>query len=78
MTSDNENEKGEIIIIGADEDGVFNGVMTLKQIFEQGTDGTFAQVNIADYPNIIQRGVIEGFYGYPWSFEACFIFNNIF
>lgn len=69
-TSDNENEKGEIIIIGADEDGVFNGVMTLKQIFEQGTDGTFAQVNIADYPNIIQRGVIEGFYGYPWSFEA--------
>ena len=69
-TSDNENEKGEIIIIGADEDGVFNGVMTLKQIFEQGIDGTFAQVNIADYPNIIQRGVIEGFYGYPWSFEA--------
>lgn len=69
-TSDNENEKGEIIIIGADEDGVFNGVMTLKQIFEQGIDGTFAEVNIVDYPNIIQRGVIEGFYGFPWSFKA--------
>lgn len=68
-TSDNENEKGEIII-GADEDGVFNGVMTLKQIFEQGIDGTFAEVNIVDYPNIIQRGVIEGFYGFPWSFKA--------
>lgn len=67
--SDDKNKKGEIIIVGADEDGAFNAVMTLKQMFEQGKDKKIVETHISDYPNIKQRGVIEGFYGYPWTFE---------
>lgn len=67
--SDDENTHGEVLLVGADEDGAFNAVMTFKQMLEQGTEDRFAEVNISDYPNIKQRGVIEGFYGFPWSFE---------
>ena len=68
-SSNDQNDKGEVIIVGADEDGAFNAVMSLKQMLDQDVEGKFAEVNISDYPNIKQRGVIEGFYGYPWSFE---------
>ena len=67
--TNDENAYGEVKIVGTDEDGVFNGLMTLKQMIEQGSDGKFAEVKIEDYPNIKSRGVIEGFYGFPWSFE---------
>lgn len=68
--TDNENPKGSISIIGADKDGAYYGVMTLAQILDQTTaDGKFAEGEIRDYPNIKLRGYVEGFYGYPWSFE---------
>ena len=42
--SNDENAKGEINIVGADEDGAYYGVMTLTQLMEQGKeDGTFAE-----------------------------------
>ena len=43
---------------------------TFTQMLEQKTeDGRFAEVSIYDYPSIKLRGYVEGFYGYPWSFE---------
>jgi hyaluronoglucosaminidase len=69
-TSDDENIKGNISIVGSDEDGAYYGVLTLGQILEQSTvEGRFAEVNISDYPEIEFRGYIEGFYGEPWSHE---------
>ena len=68
--SNDENAKGEINIVGADEDGAYYGVMTLTQMMEQGKeDGTFAETVISDYPDVKLRGFVEGFYGYPWDFE---------
>lgn len=70
IASDDENAKGEVTIVGADEDGAFYGVMSFVQMLEQKTeDGKFAEVSIYDYPSIKLRGYVEGFYGYPWTFE---------
>ena len=68
--SNDVNEKGEIKIIGADSDGAYYGLMTLTQMLEQQTaDGKIAETVISDYPTVKLRGFVEGFYGYPWSFE---------
>lgn len=70
IASDDKNAKGKVTIVGADEDGAFYGVMSFTQMLEQKTeDGKFAEVAIYDYPSIKLRGYVEGFYGYPWSFE---------
>lgn len=71
LYSDNdENTKGEIRVIGADEAGAWNGVLSLAQLLDQkNEEGKFAEVLVADYPDIKLRGFVEGFYGYPWSFE---------
>ena len=67
--SDDDNEKGEIKIIGADSDGAYYGIVTLSQMLKQKTDGKIAETVISDYPSVKLRGFVEGFYGYPWSFE---------
>ncbi|MFI3294815.1 MAG: beta-N-acetylglucosaminidase domain-containing protein [Rikenellaceae bacterium] len=54
-------------IIGYNERGAFYGIQTLKQL-EQ--DGKIPTVKINDYPDIEHRGVVEGFYGTPWSHEV--------
>lgn len=71
LVSDNDaNEKGTIVITGHDQDGVYNGVLTLGQMLDQKTeDGRIAEAVISDYPDILLRGAIEGFYGIPWTFE---------
>lgn len=68
--TDDENIKGQVTIIGADEDGAYYGVLTLGQMLDQGSaDGSFAEATISDYPNIKLRGFVEGFYGFTWSFQ---------
>lgn len=71
LASDNDaNTRGQVTIIGADEDGAYYGVLTLEQMLKQKTeDGSFAEAVISDYPSIKLRGFVEGFYGFPWSFE---------
>ena len=59
--------KGEIVIAGADERGTYYGVQTLAQLL---TLSKLPQVEITDYPDVPFRGVVEGFYGTPWSHEA--------
>ena len=58
-----------IQIIGTDGDGVYYGVMSLKQLFDQKVNGNIANVEVSDYPDVKFRGYIEGFYGIPWSHE---------
>lgn len=55
-----------IVIAGNDERGTLYGVRTLEQLFK---DGVIPEVEIVDYPEIAFRGVVEGFYGTPWSME---------
>lgn len=56
-----------IIVAGQDERGTFYGVQTLKQLLK---DNQLPEVEIKDFPSIGSRGVVEGFYGIPWSHEA--------
>lgn len=64
-------QKG-INIIGYDERGAFYGIQTLRQIMESpiASQGSLPCLAIADYPDLPYRGVVEGFYGAPWSHEV--------
>jgi len=54
-----------IVIAGNNGKGTFYGVQTLRQLL---AGDTVEPVAITDWPATANRGVIEGFYGNPWSF----------
>ncbi len=54
----------EVMIAGADETGLYYGVQSLLAMM---ADGLLEQCTIADAPDVPFRGVVEGFYGTPWS-----------
>lgn len=59
-------DKDKIVIAGSDDRGVYYGVRTLTQLLD---NGMVRAVEITDYPHVRFRGVVEGFYGTPWSFD---------
>ena len=59
-------EKG-IVIAAADKQGLFYGVQTLLGI---AREGKLELCTVKDWPDVPFRGVVEGFYGTPWSHEA--------
>ncbi len=65
------NEDG-VEIAGYDERGAFYGMQTLRQILASPVcrDGKMPHLAINDYPDLPYRGVVEGFYGNPWSHEV--------
>lgn len=56
-----------ITLAGNDERGTYYAVRTFMQLFR---DNQLPQVEIRDYPDVRFRGVVEGFYGTPWSHSA--------
>lgn len=54
----------EVVIAGNDESGTFYGVQTFLQIRKKRN---VMGCEITDWPSVSCRGVIEGFYGNPWS-----------
>ena len=59
-------EYDKIVVAGNDARGTYYGVQTLKQLLDADK---LPLVEIKDYPDISARGVVEGFYGNPWTFE---------
>lgn len=59
-----------ISILGYDERGAFYGLQTLRQIVAQAENGLLPCVRVNDWPDLPSRGVVEGFYGAPWSHQA--------
>lgn len=59
-----------ISIMAYDERGAYYGLQTLRQIVEQHPDGQLPCLSINDWPDLPARGVVEGFYGTPWSHQA--------
>jgi hyaluronoglucosaminidase len=58
--------KGAVSLSGADGDGQFHGVQTLRQLLRP--DGTaFTAAVVRDWPGTAVRGITEGFYGTPWT-----------
>lgn len=60
-------DKEGIVVADADRRGVFYGVQTLVQLIALPK---LPLVEVTDYPDVPYRGVVEGFYGVPWSREA--------
>ena len=57
-----------ISITGYDERGAFYGIQTFRQLVENAEEpGKLPYLTIADWPDLPNRGVVEGFYGTPWS-----------
>ena len=56
--------KNKVVIAGADEAGTYYGVQTFLQMASQPE---VMQAEVTDYPDVLERGVVEGFYGNPWS-----------
>lgn len=59
-------EKGIHIGI-CDDRSLFYAVQTLSQLVNKNK--MIPVCSIKDYPDIVFRGVVEGFYGTPWSYE---------
>lgn len=55
-----------VTIVGNDETGAFYGIQTLRQLLD-GDAKSLPSLEIYDWPALESRGVVEGFYGEPWS-----------
>lgn len=56
-----------VTLTGADGDGLFHAVQTLRQLLRP--DGRLAAAVVRDWPGTAVRGITEGFYGTPWTHE---------
>lgn len=62
------NGRPTIVLDGHDATGTFYAVQTLRQLIERrGQESMVPGVVVRDWPAQAVRGVIEGFYGTPWS-----------
>ncbi len=61
--------KAQVVILGENTDAVFYGLATLEQVLDNGT-GNLSPVVFYDYADVKYRGVIEGYYGVPYSMEV--------
>ncbi|GGW40335.1 beta-N-acetylglucosaminidase domain-containing protein [Streptomyces griseoloalbus] len=54
-----------VSLTGADGDGLFHAVQTLRQLLRP--DGRLTAALVRDWPGTAVRGITEGFYGTPWT-----------
>ena len=57
-------EKNKVIIAGNDDSGTYYGVQTFTQMASQPN---VMCATVTDYPSVPQRGLVEGYYGNPYS-----------
>ncbi|MCP9610496.1 beta-N-acetylhexosaminidase family protein [Coprobacter tertius] len=62
--------KGKIVILGNNEGSAFYAMASLEQILEQAKGGPLKETSIEDFAYMQYRGIVEGFYGYPYTM-AC-------
>lgn len=62
-------DKNGIEITGYDEIGAFYGIQTLRELVQSpvSAGGRLPFVEVRDWPDLPFRGVVEGFYGNPWT-----------
>lgn len=60
---------GLVDIAAYDDAGAFYAIQTLRQIVDSpiSSEGVIPAMMITDWPTLKYRGVVEGFYGEPWS-----------
>jgi hyaluronoglucosaminidase len=71
LASGRVSGRGVVVIDGHDGAGSFYGAQTLAQLWTTTTIGAAVPgVVVRDWPTLPVRGVIEGFYGVPWTQQA--------
>jgi hypothetical protein len=69
-----------VVLAGVDATGTFYAVQTLRQLLVvSGQGAVLHDVAVRDWPAMPIRGVIEGFYGPPWSTDdriSQFVFDG--
>ena len=65
----NQGRQAEVVILGEHSDATFYGLASLEQILERGTQQLPA-VTLFDYADQQSRGLVEGYYGYPYSLSV--------
>lgn len=61
---------GDIFVAGNNEGSAFYAFATLEQMLEQAVGSSLQAVTVEDYSYTRYRGIVEGFYGYPYSLES--------
>ena len=64
-----ETELADIQIVGENTDATFYGLASLEQILDIDAE-TLVCGEILDYADVKNRGIIEGYYGVPYSAEV--------
>jgi hyaluronoglucosaminidase len=59
----------QLVILGENTNAVFFGIASLEQMLDRG-NGNLPCVTLYDYADIKDRGVIEGYYGMPYSLDV--------
>lgn len=65
LTADREG-RAQVLIVGENTDAAFCGLASLEQMLDRGTEKLPCAV-VYDYADLKDRGVIEGYYGVPYS-----------
>ena len=55
----------QVVIVGENTDATFCGLASLEQMLDRGT--TLPCVTLLDWADVQNRGIIEGYYGVPYS-----------
>ena len=66
LSLSDRNGSAEVVIIGENTDAAFFGLASLEQMLEKGT-ANIPKVTLYDYADQQSRGLVEGYYGYPYS-----------
>ena len=76
VVRNNAKHKPEIVVLGEHTNAVYYGLATIEQILEQSKfdakNNSFdiSSLKIDDYADMQYRGIVEGYYGYPYSFAV--------
>ena len=65
----NDNNVAQLLVLGENTDAVFYGLASIEQMLNNGTDDLEC-VTIYDYADQGSRGVIEGYYGVPYTADV--------
>ena len=64
-----EKGRAQVVVLGENTNAVFCGLATLEQMLDRGTQG-LPCATFYDYADVQNRGIIEGYYGVPYSMEV--------
>ncbi len=67
---DADGDKGAILLLGDAGGSAYYACASLEQMLEQAPLNALPTVEISDYAHARYRGIMEGFYGHPYSMES--------